>query len=133
RNHPGRDFPLFGFRSIVRTGSIIERSIRGKAQGFHPKRHSLAEHAQSAQDGPLEEAMLLGHARNRHFLGNHLAVRLANRDAIAVWRPHHDALHDGLTADKSLLAALKYREHLDMCEKTEKSTDGQRKPQTYLL
>jgi hypothetical protein len=42
-----------------------------------------------------------------------------------VGRTHHDPFHDGLTADKGLLAAGERGQHLQMRGETEKTADGQ--------
>ena len=54
-------------------------------------------------------------------VGDDFAVGLAHRHAVAVGRPHHDALHHRLPADEGFLAAFQDGHHLSVQEKPEKS------------
>ena len=57
---------------------------------------------------------------HRHLFGHNFAVGFADRDAIAVRRPHHDPFDDSLPADESLFAALEHGQQLDMGSKAKK-------------
>ena len=77
--------------------------------------------------GILENRVLLRDRGKRRFFGDDLAVGLADRDAVAVRRPHHHAFHDGLAADKGgLLTAFQDRHQLRVGGQAEKAFYGQR-------
>src|ERR1022692_1759740 len=108
----------------------LQHGVGREFQRPQTQRHRLTEGADAAQDRVFEDAVLLGHARQRLLLGDDLARRLADRDTIAVRGAHHDALDYGLAADQRFLAAFEDGHHLDMREKTKEGTQGHNSSQS---
>src|SRR5687768_4901327 len=124
---PGRN--LLGLLLAL---AVVESGIGRKPEGFHAQPHRLSESAHAAQNRELENRVLLGNARERALFDGHFAIRLADRNAVAMRRPHHDALHDGLAADECLLAAFEHRQHLDVRGKAQKTSNGQGRTPVFI-
>ncbi len=92
--------------------------------GFGAQRHGLADAAETSEDWVLEDGIPVGDLRNRVFVGNDLALRIAHRDAATVRRQHHHAFHHGLSADEGFLTAFEDGQHLQMVGKAQKTSEG---------
>jgi hypothetical protein len=77
----------------------FERHVRGEAQRLDPQLHRLVQRAHAAEDRIAVDGVQLRHSGQRHLFGHDFAGGFADRDAVAMGRAHHDALHHSLAAD----------------------------------
>ncbi len=113
---------LFGGAVFLK---VAERSVGGEFEGFHAEHQGLAERGKTAQNGVFCPRIFFGEARDGEFFGDDVARSFADRDAIAVRGAHHDAFHDGLSADQRLFTGFENGEKLGVEEKAKESADGQ--------
>jgi len=115
------------FRPIIQPGI----SLAGRSGSASP-REALAENCKALMPAPWPVPgclRLAGWDSERRGISrrawpaaarrDHLAGGLADRDAITVRRPHHDALDDGLAADESLVGAGERGQRPDLGEQAQ--------------
>ena len=77
-----------------------------------------------AEDGILEDRILVGDLRHRVLVSDDLALRIAHGDAVTVRRQHHHAFHHGLAADEGFLTAFQNGQHLQMGCQAQEASQG---------
>src|ERR1035441_691044 len=116
--HVHTDRPSGDFFGGSLRGFALQHGVGRELQRSQTQGHRLIEGPDAAHDGVFEDAVPLGHARQRLLLGYDFAARLAHGHTVAVRGAHHDALDNGLPADQRFLAAFENGHQLDVREKT---------------
>ena len=78
----------------------------------------MTKRAQTAEDGQLENGILIRNPFQGALFCDDFTIGLSDRDAVAVRRSHHHAFHHGLAADeRRFFSVFEHGQELNVREK----------------